>query len=114
MQIVAQASQKKRLREIFSPSPLPVTLTLLHFHLSLSHLLLTYFSWPVLPESVSVVSCVKPFSFFLSSDTTHTLTHMHVHMHMSGCTCVFLPVSTVYSVGKSLDHCILTVDLDAP
>ena len=74
MQIVAQASQKKRLREIFSPSPLPVTLTLLHFHLSLSlsptSPSLTYFSWPVLPESVSVVSCVKPFSFFLSSDTT--------------------------------------------
>lgn len=37
MQIVAQVSQKKRLREIFSLSP-PVTLTLffplLHFHLS--------------------------------------------------------------------------------
>lgn len=72
MQIVAQASQKKRLREIFSPSPLPVTLTLLHFHLLTSPTSpsLTYFSWPVLPESVSVVSCVKPFSFFLSSDTT--------------------------------------------
>lgn len=95
---------------------LPVTLTLLHFHLLTSPTSpsLTYFSWPVLPESVSVVSCVKPFSFLLVTPHTHTLTHMHVHMHMSGCTCVFLPVSTVYSVGKSLDHCILTVDLDAP
>lgn len=76
MQIVAQASQKKRLREIFSPSlPFPSrdtnTSALPPPHLtSPTSPSLTYFSWPVLPESVSVVSCVKPFSFFLSSDTT--------------------------------------------
>lgn len=74
MQTVAQASQKKRLREIFSPSlPFPSrdtnTSALPPPHLSPTSPSLTYFSWPVLPESVSVVSCVKPFSF-LSSDTT--------------------------------------------
>lgn len=80
---------------------LPVTLTLLHFHLltysSPTSPSLTYFSWPVLPESVSVVSCVKPSSFLFlvtphsNTPLTHACTHAHVRVHV----CFF---ASVYSL----------------
>ena len=102
MQIVAQASQKKRLREIFSPS-LPSrdtdTFALPPLSLSPTSPSLTYFSWPVLPESVSVVSCVKPSSF-LSSDTTHSntpLTHACTHAHVRVHMCFFASVYSLQS-----------------
>ena len=103
MQIVAQASQKKDLEKYFSLVFLPVTLTLLHFCTSTSHLLhfylLTYFSWPVLPESVSVVSCVKPSSFLFlvtphsNTPLTHACTHAHVRVHV----CFFASVYSLQS-----------------
>ena len=102
MQIVTQASQKKRLREIFLSSLLPRdtdTFALLHFHLSPTSPSLTYFSWPVLPESVSVVSCVKPSSFLFlvtphsNTPLTHACTHAHVRVHV----CFFASVYSLQS-----------------